>query len=180
MCSSDLRRWTSAPDQELDPDWAPDGRAVLFEVFGGPSHGFAIVHLADSARREFIATESGDFAHWSPDGKDFVYHSLDGLRLRNIATGSETVIVSKAADGAEPNYAAWSPDGTKIYYLARSATGWSIRSVGARGGASADLVEFDDPNRQHTKYGFCTDGKKFYLTIGSPESDIFVADVGRP
>jgi hypothetical protein len=53
--------------------------------------------------------------------------------------------------------------------------------VRATGGASSVLIEFDDPTRQPTKYGFCTDGKKFYLTIGSPESDIFVADViGQP
>jgi serine/threonine-protein kinase len=175
-----LRRWTSAPDQELDPHWSPDGRAILFEVFGGTSNGFAIVHLADSAR-QFIATAGGDFARWSPAGKEFVYHSLDGLRVRNIATGAETLVVSKSADGAEPNYAVWSPDGAKIYYLERSASGWEIQSVGRAGGPRTVLVEFDDPNRQHTKYGLSTDGKKFYLTIGSPEADIFVAEVtARP
>jgi Tol biopolymer transport system component len=176
-----LRQRTSANDEELDPDWAPDGTSILFEAFSGSKHGFETLPLRDGGRPTFIPVQSGDFAHWSPHGKEFLYHSLDGLRVRNIATGSETLIVSRAADGAETNYAAWSPDGTKIYYLARSATGWSIRSVGATGGALSVLVDFDDPSRQHTKYGFCTEGKKFYFTLGSPESDIFVADmVGRP
>jgi serine/threonine-protein kinase len=176
-----LRQWTSSSDEELDPDWAPDGSRVLYERFGGPEHGFGIVSVTDSAQRpEFIPTESGDFAHWSPDGKAFIYHSPDGLRVRNVSSGAETLVVSNAADRAEAYYAAWSPDRTKIYYLARSATGWAIRSVGPAGGASTVLVEFDDPNRQHTKYGFCTDGKTFYFTVGSFESDIFVADVGPP
>jgi Tol biopolymer transport system component len=74
---------------------------------------------------------------------------------------------------------AWAPDGSKLYYLTRSPKGWSIRSVRAAGGASTVLVNFDDPTRQQTKYGFCTDGKVFYLTIGSPESDIWVADLER-
>ena len=176
-----LRQWTSAPDEELDPDWAPDGRSVIFEVFGGPQQGFSILRLTDSARRELIVTSGGDFAHWSPDGKTFVYHSVDGLRVRNLSTGVETLVVSNAADSSEAYYAAWSPDGARIYYLTRSARSWTVRSVSATGSGHSVLVEFDDPTRQPTKYGFCTDGKKFYLTIGSPESYIFVADVaGRP
>ena len=50
----------------------------------------------------------------------------------------------------------------------------------AAGGASTVLVDFDDPDRQHTRYGFSTDGKIFYFTIGSPESDIWVADLAKP
>ncbi len=175
-----LQRWTSGGDEELDADWAPDGSAILYEQFGGVKHGFGILRLADSAHPEFIQTESGDFAHWSPGGKAFVYHSPDGLRVRSVSGGAETLVASNAMDGAEAFYAAWSTDGTKIYYATRSVRGWTIRVVNASGGRGTVLVEFDDPTRQHTKYGFCTDGKKFYFTIGSPESDIFVADVGRP
>jgi Tol biopolymer transport system component len=175
-----LRRWTSASEEELDPDWSSDGSAILFEQFGGATHGFGIIPLADTLRRELIPVESGDFAHWSPEGKAFVYHSHDGLRVRRLGSGADSLVVSKAADGTEAYYAAWSPDGSRIYYLARSAAGWAIRSVASNGGARSVLVNFDDPTRQQTKYGFCTDGKMFYLTLGSPESDIFVADVGRP
>ena len=175
-----LRQWTSGSDEELDPDWAPDGSTVLFEQFGGAIHGFGILPLSDTTRRELIPAVSGDFAHWSSDGKAFVYHSHDGLRVRNVSSGAEALVVSKAADGAEAYYAAWSPDGSRIYYLARSIAGWTIRSVAPTGGAPTVLVDFDDPTRQQTKYGFCTDGKKFYLTIGSPESDVFVAEAGWP
>ena len=175
------RQWTRAPDEELDPDWAPDGETFLFQVFGGSRQGFEIMRLGDTARQAFIPEPVGDFAHWSPDGKAIIYHAPDGLRVRNLTTGVESLVVSNAVDSAEVAFAAWSPDGSRIYYLARSARGWSVRSVAAHGGGRTDLVEFDDPTRQHTKYGFCTDGKKFYFTIGSPESDIFVADVaGRP
>ena len=173
-----LRRWTTDPAEEIDPDWAPDGKTVIFEVFGA-NHGFRIQRLEEGAQPEFIAIPMADFAHWSPDGRTIVYHSADGLRLRRVDSGADTLLVSNIGDRAEAYYAAWSPDGARLYYMTQSPKGWSIRSVPAAGGASTLIVDFDDPTRQHTKYGFCTDGKLFYFTIGAPESDIYVADLER-
>jgi hypothetical protein len=65
-------------------------------------------------------------------------------------------------------------------HLTRAASGWTIRSIPVAGSPSTVLVNFDDPTRQPTNYGFCTDGTLFYLAIGSPESDIYVADLERP
>jgi len=177
-----LRQWTSGTAEELDADWAPDGETVMFEVLGGAStaHGFMTLRLIDGARPELIPIATGDFAQWAPVGRGFVYHSADGLRLRRVDSGVDTLLVSNARDGAEAFYAAWSPDGAKLYYLTRSPKGWSVRSVPATGGASTVLVDFDDPTRQHTKYGFATDGKVFYFTVGAPESDIYVADLEQP
>jgi len=112
-------------------------------------------------------------------GRAIVYHSVDGLRARNAAAGADTLVASNAADSAEAFYAAWSPDGGKIYYLTRSVRGWTVRVVPATGGVGTVLVTLDDPTRQQTRYGFCTDGRLFYFTIGSPESDIYVADLGK-
>ncbi len=177
-----LRQWTSGPEEELDPDWAPDGETVLFEVSGarGQRHGFGRLRLVDGAEPELHRSHGSDFAHWSPDGRAILSHSPDGLRLHRVDNGVETLLVSNTAIGGEAFYGAWSPDGKQLYYLARSPIGWSIRSIPATGGASTVLVDFDDPTRQHTKYGFCTDGKVFYFTMGSPESDIWVADLVKP
>ena len=174
-----LRQWTSAEDQELDADWAPDGETILFHVIGeqGARRGFGTLRLIDGARPQFIPTPVGDFFHWSPDGRTIAYHSPAGLRLRQVDRGVDTLVVSNTADGAEAFYAAWSPDGAKLYYLTRSPQGWSIRSIPSAGGASTVLVDFDDATRQHTRYGFATDGKVFYFTIGAPESDIWVAEL---
>jgi len=173
-----LQQRTSSSAEEIDPDWAPNGKALIYEVIG-ERHGFDILQLGDSARPAFFESPVGDFAHWSPDGRSIVYHAADGLQLRDVASGAETLVASNAADGSEAFYAAWSPDGAQIYYLARSPAGWTVRVVPAGGGPSRVLVNFDDPTRQHAKYGFATDGRLFYLTLGAPESDIFVADLER-
>jgi serine/threonine-protein kinase len=174
-----LHRWTNGPEQKLDPDWAPDNETVVFEVFGS-RHGFSVLRLVAGARPQFIETPLGDFAHWAPRGRTIVYHGADGLRVRQVDTGADTVGMNNVADRATAWYAAWAPDGKQIYYMTRSVAGWTIRAVPATGGASRVLVNFDDPTRQQTKYGFCTDGRLFYLTLGAPESDLYVADLVRP
>ena len=174
-----LRQWTNTPAEEIDADWAPDGETVVYEV-AGEIDGFGILHLSEGAQPEFFEAGASDFARWSPDGERIMYHAVDGLRLREVATGADTPLTSNAADGAEAYYFAWAPDGQQLYYLARSAAGWMIRVVNVNGGASRVLVNFDDPTRQHAKYGFTTDGKTFYFTLGSPESDIVVAELERP
>jgi len=177
-----LTQWTSSKEEELDPDWSPDGKSIVYEVIGAQSarHGFAVLRLADGATPKFISAPAGDFARWVPDGTAFLYHAPDGLRLHRINSGADSLRVSNAAIGAEAFYAAWSRDGARLYYVARSPKGWSIRAMPASGGVSSILVDFDDPTRQHTKYGFTTDGKVFYFTIGAPESDIWVADLMKP
>jgi len=174
---SGLRQWTDDPEQELDPAFSPDGRTVVFEMLG---QGFGTLRLEDGARIRLIATRTGDFARWSPDGRTFVYHAVDGLRRYDVQTGADSLIVSNTADGGEAFLAAWSADGRTLYCLSRAPLGWTIRAVGATGGVGGVLVTFDDATRQPTKYGFRTDGRRFYFTLGSPESDIYVADLVRP
>jgi len=91
--------------------------------------------------------------------------------------GDSRLLVPNSPTGEEAFYAAWSPDGKTVYYVAKGPDGSSIRSVPVTGGASRLLVRFDDPTRQHTRFGFSTDGRTFYCTIGALESDIWVAQL---
>ena len=103
-----LKQWTSAPAEELDPDWAQDGKTILFEVYGvqGVKHGFETLPLVAGASSGFIPLAAGDFGHWSPVGRTIVYHSPDGLRLYQVESGKDTLLVSNARDGAEAFYVA--------------------------------------------------------------------------
>jgi serine/threonine-protein kinase len=174
---------TSSLSHELDPDWSADGEALVAEVIdpdGIRENNFIIVPLegGESTARRLPAV--GDFAVWSPDGGLIAYHASDGLRVIAPEGGESRLIVSNVEDDSEAFYCAWSPDGGTLYYLTRGTEGWTIRAVPRDGGASRVLVRFDDPARQHTRYGFATDGRTFYFTMGSHESDVWVLELETP
>jgi serine/threonine-protein kinase len=182
---SGLVQRTSKPAHELDPTWSRDGHALLAEVIpAGPEAGsasnflaastFVLVPLDGTATRTIAVP--GDFAHWSPTQDLIAFHSTDGLRVMTLA-GESRLLVPNSPTGEEAFYAAWSPDGKTVYYVAKGPHGSSIRAVPAAGGPSRLLVRFDDPTRQHARYGFSTDGRTFYFTIGSQESDVWVAQL---
>ncbi len=172
-----LKQRTSAPEQELDPDWGPDDSTLVFQSRGDMG-AFTLLPLA-GGRAASALKAHGDFAVWSPTGEWIAYHTTEGLELLSPSGGPGRLLVDNAKDGAEAFYAAWAPDGQIVYYLTRRPAGWAIRSVPVTGGSTRTLVLFDDPARQPTRYGFATDGRTFYFTLGSNESDIWVMELKR-
>ena len=75
-----------AQDEELDPDWAPDGETILFEMFGRlRKPGFGILRLADGApHRAHRQSSPGDYAPLVAGRQGILYHGADGLRLRRV------------------------------------------------------------------------------------------------
>jgi len=70
--------------------------------------------------------------------------------------------------------AQWSPDGRAIYFKAFDAAGGSsLWSVPAAGGSPRLLVRFDDPARPSSRPEFATDGKRFFFTLGTRQSDVW-------
>ncbi len=177
---SGLSRRTSSPTHELDPDWSPDGTALVFEVLNWDLREghFSVLPLDRGETRTL--GEVGDFARWSPAGTPIVFHGHDGLRLISPDGGESRLLVPVTEEFGEPFYAAWSPDGQTVYYLAKGPRGASIHTVRPTGDLARLLVRFDDPTRQPTRYGFTTDGSRLYLTIGSHESDVWVMELARP
>jgi len=174
---SGLTRRTDAPSHELDVDWSPDGNALAYEVLEWDLNlvHFNLLPLAGGAVTVLDAV--GDFIRWSPAGDVVAFHGLDGLRLISTEGGVSRLLVPISEEDGEPFYAAWAPDGRTLYYLAKSARAASIHAIAPAGGPSRLLVRFDDPLLQPMRYGFATDGRTFYLTMGSHESDVWVADL---
>jgi Tol biopolymer transport system component/tRNA A-37 threonylcarbamoyl transferase component Bud32 len=176
---TDLQQHTTASTQELDVTWSPRGDALVAELMdsaiGGRSQ-MVIVDLAnaDAARVVDVDVDS-DFIVWSPREERVAFHAADGIRTMPIDGGPSRLLASNAADSSEAFYAEWSRNGQTLYYLALGPDGWLIRSVPAGGGPSRVLVRFDDPTRQPTRYGFDVGGGRFFVTLGSHESDIYVA-----
>jgi TolB protein len=174
---SGLTRRTEGPSHQLDVDWSPDGGALVFEVLTWDLHlGHFSVLTLDSGQSHTLDVV-GDFARWSPAGDLVAFHGPDGLRVISPSGGESRLIAPITEEYGEPFYSAWAPDGRTLYYLAKGDRGASIHAVSPAGGAARLLVRFDDPSRQPTRYGFTTDGRRFYLTMGSHESDVWVAEL---
>jgi len=176
---SGLIRRTSSAAHELDPDWSHDGKALVLQYFDtlGVLGASGFVTLSLDGGQVHTIGQLGDFAMWSPAGDVIAYHASDGLRLFSPTEPGSRLLVGKGGEGGEPFYSTWSPDGRTLYYIALAPQGASIRSVPAAGGASRLLVRFDDAERQQTRYGFATDGRTFYFTMGSHESDLWVMEL---
>ncbi len=170
---------TSGPAQELDPVWSPDGSTLAYEVFVDSGSSFHVLPLAQGEGAVRMIAAKGDFLSWSPVDDVLAFHATDGLRIMPSAGTPSRLLVDNTKDGGEAFLSRWSPDGRTLYYLSRRSAGWSIRSVPFTGGPTRALVNFDDPSRQPTRYGFTTDGRMFYFTIGSNESDVWVMTLGR-
>ncbi|MES2521385.1 MAG: protein kinase [Gemmatimonadota bacterium] len=163
----------------LDPSWRPDMKSLVAEHLHPvrDSGTFDIIAIDGSSAMPRRIRAMGDFAEWSPDGRLIAYHGSDGIRVIDPNAGEARLVAPNVADGTDANYPAWSPDSRTLYYLARGRSGSMIRAVPIGGGPSRVLVRFEDPMRQPLGYGFATDGRRFYLTMGSHESDVWVLDL---
>lgn len=97
-------------------DVSPDGREIVYQMrpSGGGLHQLFRVDLATSKTVQFTDPQTGGLlAAYSPDGKQIAYVASKKLRVREIATGRERIIVDDAALKELP---AWSPDGKWIVY----------------------------------------------------------------
>jgi TolB protein len=120
----------------VNADYSPDGERIAFERrYGGRSPDTLFTMGSDGSSQAPIRTTCtpdaclGDSAPaWSPHGNQLVFERAFGPIVKDNAAGldivtanadgsNEQVILhyrSAEAQGQEPHYAQWSPDGTRI------------------------------------------------------------------
>jgi Tol biopolymer transport system component len=143
---SALQRLTNDPYTELDPDWSPDGRSIVFStdrfttkletLLAGPLR-LATIDVASRAIRELggFAEAKNISPQWSPDGRSLYFLSdhqgvtniyrmeLDGgrtVQLTNLLTGVSGITeLSPALSVAQGRvvFSAYEDDGYNIYSL---------------------------------------------------------------
>jgi Tol biopolymer transport system component len=177
---TDRQLRSSGLEQALVPAWSSTGDTLVVQTALSGNERVGIMPSSGPQSVRLVPLDvGGDMIVWSPTAYEFVVHATDGVRVASPAGGASRLVASNAGDGVEAFYSAWSRDGSTLYYLARGKAGWTIRTVSRTGGASRVLVRFDDPAHQPARYGFRTDGRRFYLTMGSNESDLWVMELSR-
>jgi len=129
------RRLTSG-GSGFNPDYAPDGRKIVFERrFGGARPDAIVTMGSDGSFPALVPTTCaadpclGDNSPaWSPDGNRLVFERAFGPIVKDSAAGLDLVTAnadgtdekvirhfrSLEAEGKEPHDAQWSPDGERI------------------------------------------------------------------
>ncbi len=122
-----------------NPDWSPDGRFITFVSCHGEARYPCEVYVMDHAGGGLRAVTSNQFTEswpsWSPDGRSIVFEGDGNIRVVDVETGQERVLVS---NGEQP---AWSPDGQTIAF-----TGYDYDAATGAGSGDIFAVSPDGSN----------------------------------
>ncbi|HEX6251193.1 MAG TPA: protein kinase [Gemmatimonadaceae bacterium] len=175
------------PGHQRGPRWHPRGEELSFYeegtgVFtvqrtGGPGGKWGTPRLLTSDPEADARFEVG-----SPDGQLVVYVRERALFVRSAVGGDGRRLFDPGAFGIGGigGLPTWSADSRTIYFQAWSGRdNAAIWRVAAAGGTPTTLIRFTDPSRQFYRPALASDGRNFYFTIGSRESDIWVMELSK-
>lgn len=171
------RRLTDPPESafDFDPDWAPDGRRLVyrrdFKGAGGSVERSEVRVVGIDCRDALVGP--GSFPAWSPDG-------------RRVALTAENGIVSVRPDGtgervldASGECATWSPLGGRMAYCSNDfdsplSDDWDVIVMATDGFQKQQLT--DDPGREYP-YAWSPDATQIAFTSESDSTNrVWVMD----
>jgi Tol biopolymer transport system component len=127
-----------APGQVYNPVWSPDGRKIAFYATDDDGSDHVYVMNADGTERRQLAT--GVWPSWSPEGTQIIYGGSDGLYLvRGDGTNPQRLI-------AQAFFGEFSPDGSRIAYIAEEAGSVSVNVMRADGSQQTALLRRPRPS----------------------------------
>ncbi|HUT34004.1 MAG TPA: hypothetical protein VNE39_11015 [Planctomycetota bacterium] len=123
-------------DNDVDPVFSPDGKAILFTSTRGGKPGVWRMG-ADGTKPERLC--DGDQAEWSPDASKIALRRGEKILTRNLASGAEKTLTPD--DFPHCSGPAWSPKGDTIAFACRWDAGNGIFLVPAAGGKPTKVYD---------------------------------------
>ncbi|HOP75606.1 MAG TPA: hypothetical protein PLC07_11235 [Bacillota bacterium] len=128
---SDLRKLTQSKDDDIKPQWSPDGTRIMYLSKSRNATAIVVMNKDGSGGKKIVADCVEEYLPaWSPDSSKILFvaksRAKKGIFVIN-ADGSQLIRLSNV--GAEGTCPSWSPDGSRILYLERCQDDMYIYSI---------------------------------------------------
>ncbi len=159
---------TDGPGYDLEPDWSPDGKRILYTSYRNDALELRVLELGDGSTRALVSNGAVNLdARWSPDGSRVAYVStaykgrfhVFVLEVRDGQPAGEPVRITEDRDSGLPRYyyskfdlylsPAWSPEGRELVLISNRGEVWGtggLWRMEARPGAPMRPVRIEETN----------------------------------
>ena len=158
LATKQVRQLTQGETDEHSPDWAPDGKEILFVSNREPNqdeffnYDIFALRVADNSIRRLTATEYNEYEPlWSPDGKHIACRGTRRGLTDRETTMEDTHVWVMNPDGSNRREIGsviddrqgapeWAADGSAIYFTVQERGSNHLSRLPVNGGAPQQLV----------------------------------------
>jgi Tol biopolymer transport system component/C-terminal processing protease CtpA/Prc len=170
-------RVTNSLARELQIDWAPDSRRIVYVAERGDVNNIFLYDFGSSTETQLTnAAKSSEAPRFSPDGSMLAFVRDDKqLVVLDVATRQERVVTNGFISAA-PRNLAWSSDNKWIAYLALGTRSFrNVHLVPAAGGESRAVTSI--PNSNTNTVSWSPDGTFIVFNSSQRTEDVSVVRV---
>ncbi len=152
---SDLKQLTYGKEDDIMPQWSPDGGKILYISIKNGKHTIWIVNSDGSDPKQLAEDCDKPYQPlWSPDNTKVAFVFQNKIFVRNMDDNDAICLTEPGTQAISPS---WSPDGTKLLYTRSQNNELYLCLVNSDGTGQTRLVP---QSGSYLSPSWAPDGKK--------------------